>query len=109
MKIAVIGSRNLNIKNIEDYISECDEIVTGGAIGIDSCAKEYAKRKGIKLTEFLPEYNLYGRTAPIVRNKKIVDYADKVIAIWDGNSKGTLSVIKYAQKTKKACEIFICS
>ena len=109
MKIAVIGSRNLNIKNIEDYISECDEIVTGGAIGIDSCAKEYAKRKGIKLTEFLPEYNLYGRTAPIVRNKKIVDYADKVIAIWDGNSKGTLSVIKYARKTKKACEIFICS
>ena len=109
MKIAVIGSRNLNIKNIEDYISQCDEIVTGGAIGIDSCAKEYAKRKGIKLTEFLPEYNLYGRTAPIVRNKKIVDYADKVIAIWDGNSKGTLSVIKYAQKTKKACEIFICS
>ena len=109
MKIAFIGSRNLNIKNIEDYLSQCDEIVTGGAVGIDSCVKEYAKRKGIKLTEFLPEYNIYGRIAPIIRNKKIVDYADKVIAIWDGNSKGTLSVIKYAQKTEKACKIFICS
>ena len=34
----------------------------------------------------------------IVRNKEIVDYADKIIAFWDGASKGTLSVIKYAEK-----------
>ena len=57
---------------------------------------------------FLPEYERYGRAAPIVRNKKIVDYADKVIAFWDGNSKGTLSVIKYAEKLEKLCEVVIC-
>ena len=109
MKIAVIGSRNLKIENIKDYIPKCDEIVTGGAFGIDSYAAEYAQKHGLKLTEFLPEYSLYGRIAPIVRNKKIVDYSDKVIAIWDGVSKGTLSVIKYAQKVGKECKIFICA
>ncbi len=107
MKIAIIGSRNLIISNLEDYIpDECGEIVSGGARGIDTCAALYAKENGIKLTEFLPQYELYGKGAPIVRNYQIVDYADSIIAFWDGTSRGTLSVINYARKTGKPCRIF---
>ena len=69
---------------------------------------EYAKQKGLALTEFLPEYDRYGRAAPIVRNKQIVDYADAVIAFWDGKSKGTQSVISYAKKIGKECTIILC-
>ena len=108
MKIAVVGSRNITISDIGKYISNAKEIVSGGAVGVDRGAAEYAKKKGLCLTEFLPQYKRYGRAAPIVRNKKIVDYSDKVIAFWDGKSKGTLSVIKYAQKTEKPCEVIIC-
>jgi predicted Rossmann fold nucleotide-binding protein DprA/Smf involved in DNA uptake len=108
MKIAVIGSRNVIVKDLGSYLSDCDEIVSGGARGVDSCAAKYAKEKGIKLTEFLPQYDLYGRGAPIIRNKLIVDYADKVLAFWDGSSRGTLSVIKYSEKVGKPCEIIIC-
>lgn len=109
MKLAIIGSRGLNKVDLDRYVSkEIDEIVSGGAVGVDRCAAEYAKRRSLKLTEFLPQYERYGRAAPIVRNKEIVDYADKVIALWNGSSKGTLSVIKYAQKTGKACEIILC-
>ena len=108
MKVAVVGSRNICEADIERYVVGADEIVSGGAKGIDSLAEKYAKEKGIRLTVFLPEYECYGRVAPIVRNKKIVDYADKVIAFWDGNSKGTLSVMKYAEKTAKPCEVVIC-
>ena len=106
MKIAIVGSRNLNGIALEKYISdEVEEIVSGGAVGIDSCAAEYAKSRKIKLTEFLPEYEHYGRAAPIVRNKMIVDYVDKVLAFWNGHSKGTLSVIRYAEKIGKPIEI----
>ncbi len=77
-------------------------------MGVDACAAEYAKSKGLKLTVFLPQYERYGRAAPIVRNKEIVDYADKIVAFWNGNSKGTLSVIKYAKKAGKPCEIIFC-
>ena len=108
MKVAVIGSRSITAPDLGMYISDEDEIVSGGAVGIDTCAAEYAKKKGLKLTEFLPEYECYGHAAPIVRNKQIVDYADKVFAFWDGKSKGTLSVIKYAEKTGRPCEIIIC-
>ena len=108
MKIAVIGSRSIFAIDIGMYISDGDEIVSGGASGVDSCAAKYAKNNGLKLTVFLPQYDRYGRAAPIVRNKKIVDYADKIVAFWDGKSKGTLSVIKYAEKTGKLCEIILC-
>lgn len=108
MKVAVVGSRSILEADIGKYISDGDEIVSGGAVGVDFCAAEYAKKNGLKLTIFLPQYDSYGRAAPIVRNKKIVDYADKIIAFWDGKSKGTLSVIKYAEKTGKICEIILC-
>ena len=108
MKIAIVGSRNVTVPDIGKYVSNAEEIVSGGAKGVDSCAAEYARENGIRLTEFLPQYERYGRAAPIVRNKEIVDYSDKIIAFWNGSSKGTLSVIKYAQKTGKPCEIIIC-
>ena len=109
MKIAVIGSRNVVAKDLEKYIpSSCDEIVSGGARGVDTDAAAFATRKGYKLTEFLPEYEKYGRAAPIVRNKQIVEYADEVIAFWDGASKGTLSVIRYCEKIGKPCRVVRC-
>ena len=53
MKVAIIGSRNLYIDNLDKYIPEdTDEIVSGGAVGIDTCAKEFALKNNIKLTEF---------------------------------------------------------
>ena len=108
MRIAIVGSRDVTVSDIGRYISNAKEIVSGGAVGVDRCAEEYAKKNGIKLTVFLPEYELYGRAAPIVRNKKIVDYSDKIVAFWNGSSKGTLSVINYARKTGKPCEVIIC-
>ena len=109
MKIAVVGSRKLTNVAVDKYIpKEADEIVSGAAVGVDSFAAEYALKKGLSLTEFLPEYKRYGRAAPIVRNKQIVDYADKVIVFWDGSSKGTLSVIKYAEKIGKPIEVVFC-
>lgn len=75
MKIAVIGSRSLVVNNLEKYLpKDVDEIVSGGAIGIDRCAKEYAIRNNITLREFLPEHNKFGRSAPLKRNIEIIEY-----------------------------------
>ena len=106
MKVAVVGSRGICVENLEKYLPvDCSEIVSGGAVGVDSCAEKYAKTNNIVLRVFLPDYQKFGRAAPIVRNKQIVDYADTVIAFWDGKSKGTLSVIKYCEKMGIPCRI----
>ena len=47
MKVAVIGSRSIFTTDIGMYISDGDEIVSGGAVGIDSCAAAYAKKNGL--------------------------------------------------------------
>lgn len=86
MKLAVIGSRSIQKGlNLADIMPEgVEEIVTGGAKGVDAFAAEYARINKIPLKVFLPEYEKYGRRAPLVRNCQIVDYADAVLAVWDG-------------------------
>lgn len=108
MKIAVIGSRNLTVDNLGDYLPVgTEEIVSGGARGIDTSAREYARRAGLRLTEFLPDYDRYGKYAPLRRNLQIIDYADEVYAFWDGKSSGTKYVIEHCRKKNKKCRIFL--
>ena len=61
MKIAIVGSRSITVNNLGDYLpGNTTEIVSGGAIGVDRSARNYAKTHNIKLKEFLPEYERYG-------------------------------------------------
>ena len=108
MKLAIVGSRNITIGNLSDYIPETvTEIVSGGAKGIDTCAREYAAEHNITLTEFLPEYSIYNRGAPIVRNRQIAEYADEGLAFWDGKSRGTKSTIDLFEKLGKHIRVII--
>ena len=107
MKVAVIGSRGLTIDDLGKYLPEgTTEIVSGGAKGVDSCAKEYALAHNIKLTEFLPEYKKFGRAAPLKRNLQIIEYSDIVLAFWDGKSKGTKYVIDNCRKMGVEVKIY---
>ena len=107
MKVAVIGSRGIENINLGDYLPEgTTEIVSGGARGVDTCARTYAKKKGIPLTEFLPDYENFGRGAPLRRNIEIIDYADCVLAFWDGKSRGTQFVIENCRKRNKKVVVY---
>ena len=102
MKLAIIGSRDVVIENLEQYLPEdVTEIVSGGAKGVDTCAKEYALERGIQLTEFFPEYKKYKRSAPLKRNLQIIGYADEILAFWNGKSRGTKYVIEQCKKMNK--------
>ena len=103
MKVAVIGSRGLSVSDLGRYLPETTtEIVSGGAKGVDTSARKYALAHGIKLTEFLPEYTKYGRSAPLKRNITII-----VIAFWDGKSRGTKFVIDNCRKLGVEVRVYI--
>lgn len=105
MKLAIVGSRGLSL-DISPYIPEgVTEIVSGGAKGIDTCAKKYAQEHNIPLTEFLPDYKRYKLGAPLKRNLQIIQYADYILAFWDGKSKGTKYTIENCKKMGKECKI----
>ena len=102
MKLAIIGSRELTVENLEDYLpGRVSEIVSGGAQGVDASAAVYAREKGIKLTEFLPDYARYRGVAPLKRNEQIALYADEALAFWNGRSRGTLHTISLFKKLGK--------
>jgi len=108
MKVAIIGSRSLQVPNIEIYLPpQVSEIVSGGAKGVDSSAREYAKAHGIKIVEFLPNYKQFGRGAPLKRNMEIINYSDHVLAFWDGISRGTKYVIDNCNKMGISLEVVL--
>lgn len=98
MRVSVVGSRKLKIDYLEELLPEdTTEIVSGGAKGIDTCAREYAIAHNIKLTEFLPDYRRYGRGAPKRRNSEIVQNCDMVIAFWDGEPCDIIFVKQFSE------------
>lgn len=108
MKVAIVGSRSISKADISRYIPpDTDLIISGGAVGVDKLAEEYADKKGIKKLILYPDYELYGKSAPLIRDKLIVDHADLVIAVWDGVSGGTEFTISYAKRRGVPCEIYI--
>ena len=107
MIVAIIGSRVLSGVQIEKYLPiGTTETVTGGAIGVDKEAENYAQRKNIKLTVFHPDYARYKKGAPLKRNVQIFEYADEIIAFWDGLSKGTAFVISESKKRNKKITVY---
>lgn len=108
MKVAVIGSRSITAYPLEEVIpSETTEIISGGARGVDTLAREYAQAHGIPLTEILPDYAQYGKGAPLRRNMEIIARADMVIALWDGKSSGTAHVINQCKKLGKPFRLIV--
>lgn len=108
MVVAVVGSRGLQIEELERYLPpEVTAIVSGGAQGVDACARRYAEEKGLPLTEFLPDYGSFGRAAPLKRNEAIVNAAELVIAFWDGKSRGTRYTIEYAKRMGVQLRVFL--
>lgn len=110
MKVAVVGSRSLQINDLEKFLPKgATEIVSGGAKGIDRCARRYALKNHLPLTEFLPEYDKYKKGAPLKRNLQIIDYADMVLVFWDGTSSGTKYIIDCCEEKHKPIRVVIRS
>ena len=81
------------------------EIVSGGARGADRYGEIFAGTNKLKLTKFPAKWNEYGKSAGYKRNKQMAEYADMLIAIWDGSSRGTKHMIDLATERGLIVEI----
>jgi len=112
VKLAIVGGRDYtNYKEFKDilrlYIKEKlmdknpDVIISGGAKGVDTMARNYANENNIKLNEFIPEWNTKGRNAGLDRNTDIINESTHVLALPTPSSIGTYDSINKATKCKK--------
>ena len=81
-------------------------IISGHCSGVDLMGERYAEENGFGVEIFLPEWKKYGRAAGPIRNKKMIECADLVIAFWDGISPGTKYVIEQCKKQNKGITVY---
>lgn len=113
MKIIIAGGRDFN-----DYKKLCEicdyklsmqseiEIVSGTAKGADSLGERYAKERNYPIKQFPADWDTFGKAAGYKRNEEMANYADALIAFWNGSSKGTGHMITLAEKY--GLKIYVC-
>lgn len=114
MKIAIVGSRDFpQLKLVEQFIRDLPRgvtIVSGGAKGVDSAAKEYAEDYCLEYLEFLPDLSGCKERFEFTkryydRNQLIVDASDLIVAFTEKENGGTWDTIRKARKANKPVKI----
>lgn len=106
MKVIIAGGRDFNnYEMVKETMKELNiivtEIVCGGARGADTLGYGWAKENNIPVKMFPAEWDIYGNSAGMIRNHEMGDYADYLVAFWDGKSRGTADMINYMQQLGK--------
>lgn len=103
MKTIIAGSRDYhNYDTLLEAIAESNwqisQVVSGGAKGVDRLGEEYATVMNLPLHIYEADWERHGRAAGPLRNAKMAENADALIALWDGKSRGTKNMIETAKK-----------
>lgn len=114
-RVVVAGCRDYdNYDEAKAYIDICLSdirkrneiiIVLGGAKGADSLGERYAEENGFKVEKYPADWVRYGISAGPRRNRQMAEISDYVICFWDGESRGTRSMIESARKFGKPVKI----
>lgn len=110
MILGVVGSRSYdNYQEMLEYIEllDPDILVSGGAKGADKLAEKVADTLGIDIIVYPAKWDTYGKSAGYIRNTKIVENSEHLIAFWDGKSKGTKHSIDLARKNNVPVTIIL--
>jgi len=110
LKTIIAGSRAITDPAVlDDAISassfDITEVVSGTAPGVDSLAETWAAQNGIPVKQFPADWNRYGRKAGPIRNTEMAGYAEALIAVWDGRSKGSRNIIQLARR--RGLKVFV--
>jgi hypothetical protein len=103
MKVIIAGSRTmLDPKHIESAVKDSQfditEIVSGTARGADFLGELYGEYYGIPVKRFPADWDMYGKAAGYKRNQQMADYADALILVWDGKSRGSGHMLEIAKR-----------
>jgi hypothetical protein len=109
--IGIVGSRRRNTANdnikllvaFDKEYQEGDTLVSGGCpTGGDNMAEYLAKARGLTITIHFPDWIKHGKAAGFVRNSKIAEQCDVLIAlVASDRTGGTEDTIKKCQKLGK--------
>lgn len=82
-------------------------IIHGAASGVDSTAGGVARELGYGERCYFADWQKHGRRAGPLRNQEMLDDGkpERVLAFWDGASRGTKDMISRAEKAGVPVEV----
>lgn len=83
---------------MSEFKEEVTEVVSGCARGVDRLGEQWAQMRSIPIKRFPANWDRDGRSAGPIRNRQMANYAEALVAIWDGESKGTKNMIEEAER-----------
>ena len=111
MDYIIVGSRKgANYRILREYldkVTDIDCIISGGASGVDTHAKIYAKRNNIPYVEYPANWDKHGRSAGWKRNNQMAweNQQACVLAFYNGESAGTAHWFKITAELKMPLRI----
>ena len=89
MKTIIAGSRGItDIKLVGKAVKESGfaitEVVSGTARGVDQLGEQWARNNHVPIRRFPAKWDTFGKSAGYRRNEEMADYADSLIALWEG-------------------------
>lgn len=72
-------------------------VLSGHARGADRLGEDWARARKVPLEVYPARWDEEGKVAGFRRNQRMADKADALIALWDGESRGTLDMIRRAK------------
>ena len=112
MRVIIAGTRLFrNDAVVREAIQESGfriiEILSGGSNGVDESAERIAAENAIPRRLFPANWREYGICSDRRRNLEMSVYADALIAVWDGKSRGTQHMIEAMKKAGKPVYVHI--
>jgi len=104
MKTIIAGSRSTTRKEFQEaiqsaeWINKTTTVISGTARGADTFGEEWAEKNGLEIERCPAQWNKFGKKAGPIRNKEMAYQGDALLAIWDGESRGTLNMINNAKR-----------
>jgi len=100
-RIAVVGSRDFtDLGRVRRFIASLPAgvvVLSGGARGVDRCAVDAARSRGLRCIEYFADWDRYGlQLAGRIRNQVVAERCDRMVAFWDGWSTGTQDAFRRA-------------
>ena len=102
MRVIIAGSRSIVrpepvIEAVRLSGFAITEVVSGACPhGVDAQGEWLAHQIGLPVTRFPADWKSHGKRAGPLRNAEMARYAQALVAVWDGRSRGTADMIRQA-------------
>lgn len=112
MRVIIAGSRDTTRQDVFDALDTCpwvgfiSAVVSGTARGVDTFGEEWAKQRDIDVITYPAEWKKYGKRAGPIRNETMARNAEGLVAVWDGKSRGTASMVELAKRRGLRIDLF---